>query len=70
MAELENGEHMSMWVIAVDDQHVHIDMNHPLAGETLHFEVTVIELRGAKPNELSHGHPHGRTGEEHHHHHH
>lgn len=68
VAELEDGEHMPMWVTAVDDDFVHIDMNHPLAGETLHFEVTVVELRDALPNELAHGHPHGRHGHEHHHH--
>lgn len=68
VAELEDGEHMPMWVTAVDDNFVHIDMNHPLAGETLHFEVTVVDLRDALPNELAHGHPHGRHGHEHHHH--
>ena len=67
VAELEDGEHMPMWVLAVDDEHVHIDMNHPLAGETLHFEVTVLELRMASPNEVQHGHPHGRDGHDHHH---
>lgn len=68
VAELEDGEHMPMWVVAVDDTHVHIDMNHPLAGETLHFEVTVIDLREAGANEIQHGHPHGRDGHDHHHH--
>ena len=69
VAELEDGEHMPMWVVAVDAEHVHVDMNHPLAGETLHFEVTVVELRDATHDELSHGHPHGRDGHEGHDHH-
>jgi FKBP-type peptidyl-prolyl cis-trans isomerase SlyD len=68
VAELEDGEHVAMWVVGVDDEHVHIDMNHPLAGETLHFEVEVVELRQANDNELTHGHPHGRDGNQHHHH--
>lgn len=68
LAELEDGSHMAMWVVAVDEQHVHVDMNHPLAGETLHFQVKIVDLRAANPNELQHGHPHGRDGHAHHHH--
>lgn len=68
VAELEDGEHMPMWVLGVTDEHIEIDMNHPLAGETLHFDVTIVELRKANPNELQHGHPHGRDGHSHHHH--
>jgi len=67
-AELEDEEVVPLWVVAVDDEFVHVDLNHPLAGETLHFEVTVLELRAALPNELAHGHPHGRDGQNHHHH--
>jgi FKBP-type peptidyl-prolyl cis-trans isomerase SlyD len=36
-----------------------IDLNHPLAGRTLHFDVTVREVRAATPEELEHGHAHG-----------
>jgi FKBP-type peptidyl-prolyl cis-trans isomerase SlyD len=42
-------------------------MNHPLAGETLHFEVNVISVRAATANELAHGHAHGAHGHDHHH---
>ncbi len=70
VAELEDGEHIALWIVGVDDEHVHVDMNHPLAGETLHFEVEVVELRQANANELTHGHPHGRDGSDDHHHHH
>ena len=66
-AELEDEEVVPLWVVAVDDEFVHVDLNHPLAGETLHFEVTVLELRAALANELAHGHPHGRDGHHHHH---
>jgi len=34
-------------------------MNHPLAGENLHFEVTIAGLREATEEELAHGHAHG-----------
>jgi FKBP-type peptidyl-prolyl cis-trans isomerase SlyD len=67
-AELEDDEVVPLWIVAVDDDFVHVDMNHPLAGETLHFEVKILELREALANELAHGHPHGREGHEHHHH--
>ncbi len=41
----------------VGDQ-VTIDMNHPLADETLHFDVNVVEVREATEEELEHGHVH------------
>ena len=53
-------------VVAVDDRSVTVDANHPLAGETLHFDVKVVEVRDATPEELSHGHAHGPGGHHHH----
>lgn len=41
-----------------------IDLNHPLAGETLHFHVRVMALREATAEELAHGHVHGAEGHE------
>ena len=46
-------------IAAVDGDQVTVDMNHPLAGETLHFDVEVVEIREASEDELSHGHIHG-----------
>ena len=45
-------------VTDMDDESVTIDANHPLAGETLHFDVTVCDVRDATPEELEHGHAH------------
>jgi FKBP-type peptidyl-prolyl cis-trans isomerase SlyD len=36
-----------------------IDGNHPLAGQRLRFDCTVLDVRGAMPDELEHGHVHG-----------
>ncbi len=52
-------------VVAVDDENVTVDANHPLAGVTLNFDVEVKEVREATEEELSHGHVHGPGGHEH-----
>ncbi len=46
-------------VTKVEDGKVTIDGNHPLAGETLNFDVKVMEVRDATADELEHGHVHG-----------
>jgi FKBP-type peptidyl-prolyl cis-trans isomerase SlyD len=45
---------------------VTVDANHPLAGQTLHFEVEIAEVRDATREELEHGHVHGPGGHHHH----
>jgi len=52
-------------VVSVEDDNVTIDANHPLAGVTLHFDVTVNDIREATGEELDHGHAHGP--DDHHH---
>jgi len=42
-----------------------IDTNHPLAGATLVFDIEVVDVRAATPEELSHGHAHGPGGHHH-----
>lgn len=48
----------------VADENVTIDGNHPLAGETLNFEVSIEEVRDATDQEIEHGHVHD-GGEDH-----
>lgn len=52
-------------VVGVGDNTVKVDANHPLAGQTLHFDVNVVDVRDATPEELSHGHAHGPGGAHH-----
>ena len=58
------GRMMPLWVSRVEGDQVFVDTNHPLAGETLHFEVEVVAIREATDEERTHGHPHGATGHE------
>lgn len=45
-------------VVAVSDDTITVDANHPLAGETLTFNVTIREVRAATGEEIAHGHVH------------
>lgn len=49
----------------IEDDVVTLDLNHPLAGVSLHFDVEVMEVREATSQELEHGHVH--TPGHHHH---
>ncbi len=64
-----DGEEVPLWVVGIDDDSVTVDHNHPLAGETLYFDVEVMAVRAATAEEKAHGHPHGLNDEDHHHHH-
>lgn len=60
-AEAEHGVEL-VEVVAVGDDTVTIDANHPLAGETLNFDVDVVDVRDATKEEIEHGHIHGEGG--------
>ncbi len=60
-AEGEEGRRIMVVVEEVGEEEVTINGNHPLAGETLHFDVTVESIREATQEELDHGHVH-KTG--------
>ena len=49
-------------LLKVGHFNVDVDLNHPLAGKTLVFDVRVIEVRDATPEEIAHRHVHGPGG--------
>jgi FKBP-type peptidyl-prolyl cis-trans isomerase SlyD len=44
---------------------VDIDLNHPMAGKDLEFDIEIVEVREASEEELAHGHVHGEGGHQH-----
>ncbi|TAN46718.1 MAG: peptidylprolyl isomerase [Methylococcaceae bacterium] len=64
-AETESGHYQLVTVQAVDGDQVILDSNHPLAGQTLNFDVEVVSIRDASAEELDHGHVHGPEGHHH-----
>ncbi len=58
VAQGQGGQQRQVRVVKVEGDDVTIDANHPMAGKTLHFDVEVVEVREATPQELEHGHVH------------
>ena len=56
--EDSSGQPFEAYVTGIRPDGVLLDFNHPLAGQTLYFEVTVSALRPATAEELAQGHPH------------
>lgn len=56
-----DGVHIAL-VTSVKGDYAQVDLNHPLAGMPLHFEVKVVSLRDATDEEKQHGHVHGEGG--------
>lgn len=68
MLQLEDDEGGTMvaHVISVDDEHIQLDGNHPMAGKDLFFDIEIVDVRDATQEEVSHGHVHGPGGHHHH----
>lgn len=62
VAQDDGGDDVPFTIRSVAPDEVTIDLNHPLAGETLHFDVKVLSVRDATAEELEHGHVHGADG--------
>ena len=54
-------------VLKVGHFNVDLDLNHPLAGKTLTFDIEIVDVRAATEEELAHGHAHGPDGHGHDH---
>jgi FKBP-type peptidyl-prolyl cis-trans isomerase SlyD len=58
------GNNFQAIVVEVTPEAVVADLNHPMAGKTLDFQVEILNTRPATEEELSHGHAHGIDGNE------
>ena len=65
IAHDDEGRQIPFFITGITEDTITVDPNHPLAGETLHFEVTVDSVRDASEEEITHGHPHGPGGHHH-----
>ncbi|WP_026899190.1 FKBP-type peptidyl-prolyl cis-trans isomerase [Daejeonella oryzae] len=57
-----NGNQFSARVTEVSETVVTVDLNHPMAGQDLHFKGLILSVREATEDELAHGHAHGADG--------
>ncbi|MEJ2360028.1 MAG: peptidylprolyl isomerase [Gammaproteobacteria bacterium] len=57
-AESADGNRIVITVTNIDGEQVTIDGNHPLAGVNLNFDVTVVGVRDATEQEITHKHVH------------
>jgi len=57
-AEAPDGTEQHIVVTKVEDDTVTININHPLAGVTLNFDIKILNVREATKEELEHGHSH------------
>lgn len=56
-AQTQGGPRMAR-IASVEGDDVKVDMNHPLAGVDLTFDVEITDIRAAKDEEITHGHVH------------
>ena len=64
--EVEGSDEPVIYTVTdVAEEKVVVDGNHPLAGQRLRFDCTVLDIRPATAEEMAHGHVHGEGGEHH-----
>ena len=54
----QQGQQQTVSVTQIEADEVTVDGNHPLAGQTLHFDVEILSVRAATEEEIDHGHLH------------
>jgi FKBP-type peptidyl-prolyl cis-trans isomerase SlyD len=54
----QQGNRLNGKIVKFDEELVTMDFNHPLAGDDLHFNGTIVEIREATQEEIEHGHIH------------
>ena len=61
----DQGEPQVYNVVKIKGPEVHLDGNHPLAGQALRFSGKVVEVRAASDEEIARRHVHGAHGHHH-----
>ncbi len=54
-AKLPDGREQHLLIAEINDDRVTLDGNHPLAGQTLRFEVSIASIREATDDEIANG---------------
>ena len=62
---LDDGREHVFTVTKIKGPEVHVDGNHPWAGLGLRFQLQVVDVRAATPEEIAHRHVHGAHGHHH-----
>ncbi len=63
--QLKEGGQRAVTVHKVGMSAIDVDLNHPMAGKALHFDVSIGEVREATEEEIKHGHAHPPGGDAH-----
>ena len=61
----QDGSEMVWRITDIADGKAVLDGNHELAGQRLRFDCTVLDVRPATQEEITHGHVHGAHGHHH-----
>jgi FKBP-type peptidyl-prolyl cis-trans isomerase SlyD len=64
---VSGGGQRQVTVTKIGSSVIDVDLNHPLAGKTLQFDVEIVDVRDATADEVAHKHAHGPSGQGHQH---
>ena len=64
-AQGPEGQVQHIVVQEINEGGVVVNANHPLAGQTLTFDISIDSIREATEEEIDHGHVHGAGGHQH-----